>query len=255
MKRIEQTPTVIAEARNLSVSTPDGEPILRNVSISVKRGDRLLVVGPSGAGKTTLLNALIGNVQPEQVTSGSVELFGQSLYGQPTPRRHLRMLSRTPDGVLSAKDRDRMLRNHVGIYLQRPDLNDSWTVHQNLEEAAQVSDRRFGEGLDALEVARRLGIDHILEHETGQKSGGQKQRIALGALLVPKPELLVLDEPTSALSESDRHQALGALVDVCDTYGMTAIMISHDDEANGFATHTLTMRNGMVLESPQTQAS
>lgn len=249
-KQHEQTP--IIQADRLSVSTPEGEPVLHDVSVSIPRGARLLITGPSGAGKTTLLSALIGNVRPEQVTSGSVRLFGHELYDVSSA---IRSRGRKQHRALPYKRRDQVLRERVGIYLQHPDLNDSWTVHENLEEPAQLSGRHPRDMFDPTVIAEKLGIADILEDQTGSKSGGQKQRIALGALLVPRPELLVLDEPTSALSEADRSRTLHTLVELSDGYGMTAVMISHDDEAAGFATHTLHMRSGMVLKAPETQAS
>lgn len=254
--RSEHAP-IVAQATQLSVNTPEGVPILRNVSMTVRQGERHLITGASGAGKTTLLNALIGNVEPTQVVSGTARLLGYDLYD--TSGRGLRPVRKLGEsrkaGPLHPKVRDVLLRNNVGIYLQHPNLNESWTVAENLAETADIANLAPEDRLDAATIAARLGIDAILHDQTGGKSGGQKQRVALGAILIPRPSLLVLDEPTSALSEADRAQTLAALVDISETYNMTAIMISHDDEAAGFATHTLHMRNGMVLNTPETQAS
>lgn len=247
---------IIVQAEHLSVATPEGVPILQDVSITVRQGERHLITGASGAGKTTLLNTLIGNVQPSQVTAGSVRLFGYELYNTSGKSlRPVRKLDGTPpSGPLHPRARDMLLRNNVGIYLQHPNLNESWTVRENLAETADVAGVVSSDRLDVVTIARRLGIDAILDDQTGAKSGGQKQRVALGALLVPRPSLLVLDEPTSALSVADRERTLEALVDIGVANAMTGIMISHDDEAAGFATHTLNMCNGMVLNTTETQA-
>ena len=181
---------------------------LRGVSFSVRRGKSLGVVGESGSGKSTLARLVMALEPP---TTGRVLLLGRDLHAlSPTDlthaRRDFQMVFQDPYGSLDPRQR-------VGRIVAEP-LREG-TAHERRERVARSLD---AVGLRAADAAK-------YPHEF---SGGQRQRIAIARALITRPQLIVADEPVSALDVSVQAQVLNLLMDLRDQFGVTYLLISHD---------------------------
>jgi peptide/nickel transport system ATP-binding protein len=202
---------------------------LRDVSLTVRRGERFGIVGESGSGKSTLLRLLCALDQP---TSGAIRFDGQDIAGR--PERRLRFLRENLQIVfqdpMSSLDPRMRVRDLVGEPLAALGLPAADRVSELLEQV----------GLPAAAAER---YPH-------QFSGGQRQRIAIARALAPRPKVLVADEPVSALDVSVRGQILNLLADLADELGLTLVFVSHDLSVVRHVCETVAvMRAGEIVET------
>jgi iron(III) transport system ATP-binding protein len=194
---------------------------LRDVSLTVRRGEFMSFLGPSGCGKTTLLRAISG-LDPQ--TTGSIHQAGRDI-------------SRLPPG-----ERD------FGIVFQ------SYALFPNLTIAANVAYGLRGRKMDRKAIAERVAslLETVGLADQGTKypsqlSGGQQQRVALARALAPSPGLLLLDEPLSALDARVRARLRGEIRDLQQRLGITTIMVTHDqEEALTMADRIVVMNTGVI---------
>jgi peptide/nickel transport system ATP-binding protein len=184
---------------------------LNGVSFTVRRGRSLGIVGESGSGKSTAARLIMALDRP---TSGRVELLGRDLFALPPDelramRKHVQMIFQDPYGSLDP-------RQKVGRIVAEP--LEALTSATPAERAAHVREALVSVGLQP-EHAERY------PHEF---SGGQRQRVATARALITRPDLIVADEPVSALDVSVRAQVLNLLRDLAETQNVTFVMISHD---------------------------
>ncbi len=205
---------------------------LDGVSLTVGVGETLGLVGESGSGKTTLVR---GITMLEPLTGGSVLLRGRSL-------------------AKAGRREKKELRRSMQIVFQDPfwSLNPRWVVRdivgEPLKAHATAHGRQYeGRVADALEMVGMKASDLFLyPHEF---SGGMRQRIAIARALVLRPQLVVLDEPTSAIDVLSQHQILLMLQDLKEQLGLTYILVSHDLSVVGYlATRIAVMYGGKVME-------
>lgn len=178
-------PDLLAQHLAKSYPTPT-EPleVLRDVSLSLERGQSVAIVGPSGSGKSTLLN-LLGTL--DHPTSGSFELAGTN------PQQ-------LSEGALA-----RFRNEHIGFIFQDHHLLPQLTVLENVLVPALATGRPSPQALErARLLIERVGLSDRLTHIPGELSGGQKERVAVARALLNKPTLILADEPTGNL---DRHSA------------------------------------------------
>jgi peptide/nickel transport system ATP-binding protein len=211
--------------------TRPGEAVhaLRDVSLTVRRGERFGIVGESGSGKSTLLRLLCALDQP---TSGSIRFDGQEIAGRPERRlkflrRSLQIVFQDPMSSLDPRMRVRDLVAEPLVALGEP-VGD------------RVTELLDAVGLPASAAGR---YPH-------QFSGGQRQRVAIARALAPKPQVLVADEPVSALDVSVRGQILNLLADLVDELGLTLVFVSHDLSVVRHVCETVAVMNdGRIVET------
>lgn len=211
---------------------------LRGISLDVRAGERLGIVGESGAGKTTLLRLLTGLDQP---TSGSIEVVN------------------TP--VVGARERDLApLRRNLQIIFQDPmgSLNPRMTVGEVIGEplTAPGRDVSAAERRERVrESLAKVGLPaDSIDRYPHQFSGGQRQRISIARALVGRPKVLIADEPVSALDVSVRAQVLNLLADLTDEYGLTLLFVSHDlAVVRHLCDRVVVMYQGMIVEQGPTE--
>jgi ABC-2 type transport system ATP-binding protein len=193
-----------------------------SISFSVVRGSTTALLGGNGAGKTTTLSVLLGLLLP---TSGSVTVLGENMV-----RNRHRVLGRM---------------NFSSPYVDIPrrlSVRENLTVYALLYGIEGVAGR-----VDA--VARDLGVDKLLDVNTGNLSAGQKTRVALAKALLNEPELLLLDEPTASLDPEIGDWVRGFLEDYRARTGATIMLASHNmAEVERLADHVLMMREGRIVE-------
>ncbi len=203
--------------------------VLKGVSLEVRRGESLAIIGPSGSGKSTLLN-IIGTL--DRATSGEVTLAGQDL-------------SKLNDAQLAA------VRNRqIGFVFQAHYLLPQCTVMENVlvptlasgDRALRAKARERGERL-----LKRVGLGERLGHRPGQLSGGERQRVAVVRALINQPQLLLADEPTGALDRASAEQLAQLLLELNREEGVTLIVVTHALDLAHKMGRVLELKDGVLL--------
>ncbi len=199
---------------------------LDGVTLEVRRGEFLAVMGPSGSGKSTLLNVLAGLERP---TRGTVVVDGAEL-------------SRLDEGALSRYRRDK-----VGMVFQAFNLLPRYRVLENVALPLVFAGVPRAERLArARAVLDRLGMGPRSDHRPSQLSGGEMQRTAIARALVTDPALLLADEPTGNL-DSANGEALLALLQEIHARGQTVVLVTHDAGIAARAGRIVRMRDGRIV--------
>ncbi len=206
---------------------------LRGVGFTITPGRSLGLVGESGSGKSTLARLAMALDRP---TSGTVRLMGHDLFAQPaaklrTLRRHMQMIFQDPYGSLDP-------RQKVARIVAEP--LEALTGAPKAEREARVREALASVGLG----------DTALDRYPHEFSGGQRQRIATARALVTRPDLIVADEPVSALDVSVRAQVLNLLRDLQEKFSVTFLMISHDLAVVDYLCDDIVvLKDGLIVES------
>ena len=199
---------------------------LRQVTFSVEEGEYVAIMGESGSGKTTLLNILAALDRP---TSGTVFLNGKNL-------------TMIKESELAA-----FRRNELGFVFQDFNLLDTFSIQDNIVLPLVLSGKMFLEMEERmLPIAKKLGIQHLLDKFPYEISGGQQQRAAVARALITNPKLILADEPTGALDSKSTNQLLQLFSDINEE-GQTIVMVTHSTRAARHAKRVLFMRDGEVF--------
>lgn len=211
---------------------------LKGISFEVPAGGRLGVVGESGSGKSTLLRILAGLDQP---TSGSAIVAGNEVAG-------------------AREAQLRALRQNLQIVFQDPmgSLDPRMTVEQIVAEPLLVpgrSETTADRRRMVAEMLEAVGLPaEAAERYPHQFSGGQRQRISIARALICRPQVVVADEPVSALDVSVRAQVLNLLADLVDEYGLTLVFVSHDlNVVRHLCDSVIVMQSGEIVEAGDTE--
>jgi putative ABC transport system ATP-binding protein len=203
--------------------------VLREVTLRLRPGELVLVMGPSGSGKSTLLALLSGLMQPG---GGRVLALGQDLWR------------------LSAAARKQFRQRHFGFVFQGYNLFPALTARQQLEIIL-----RWGEGMSAEaataradEMLRLLGLGEKVGLRPAQLSGGEKQRVAIGRALVKAPTFIFADEPTSALDWEHGRQVVELLRAAAADRGAAVFVVSHDARITPYAHRMFHLDDGRLTE-------
>ncbi len=199
---------------------------LAGLSLEVRRGEFLAVMGPSGSGKSTLLNILAGLERP---TGGRVVVDGVDL------------------GTLDENGLARYRRGKVGIIFQAFNLLPRYRVIDNVAFPLLFAGVALNERLRrAAAILDRLGMAPRAEHRPSQLSGGELQRTAIARALITEPALLLADEPTGNL-DSANGEALLALLGEVHEKGQTIVLVTHDAAIAARAQRVVRMRDGRLV--------
>ncbi len=223
--------SILVSTRNLHKTYqrgPETVDVLRGIDLDIAEGDFVALMGPSGSGKTTLLNLIGGLDSP---SAGSIEVAGQ----------HIEKLG---SGQLA-----QWRSNHVGFVFQFYNLMPTLTAQKNVElplllTRLSATQRRQNAAI-ALEL---VGLKDRGKHRPNELSGGQQQRVAIARAIVSDPTLLICDEPTGDLDRASAEEILGLLQELNRSHGKTIVMVTHDPKAAEYATHTLHLDKGNLVE-------
>jgi len=219
-------PTIVAD----NVSHHFGAPPLRkqilfDVSVSIGRGEIVIVTGPSGSGKTTFLT-LVGALRSTQ--AGSLRVLGEELNGASEPT-----LVR--------------VRRRIGYIFQAHNLLDALTASQNVQMALQTT------GVPAAHASERaqraleaVGLESRAGHYPDQMSGGQKQRVAIARALVAEPELVLADEPTASLDKQSGRDVVELMRTLAREQGCTVLLVTHDNRILDIADRIVHLEDGRL---------
>ncbi|WP_039057074.1 ABC transporter ATP-binding protein [Enterobacter sp. Bisph1] len=211
---------------NLHLTYGDN-PVLKGVSMELKRGEVVSLLGPSGSGKTTLLRAVAGLEKP---TQGRITIGKNVVYDG------------TPRSEVPAEERN------LGLVFQSYALWPHKTVFENVAYPLKL--RKVGSAEIASRVQSvldQLGLGTLGKRHPHQLSGGQQQRVAIGRALVYNPPVILLDEPLSNLDAKLREEARVFLRELIVKLGLSALMVTHDqNEAMAISDRILLLNNGVI---------
>lgn len=198
----------VIQVKDLNVSFGNNH-VLRNLNLTLKKGENLTVLGKSGSGKSVLIKCIIGLIKPD---SGDIHVLGQN--------------------VQNLNDDELYhIRRRTGFLFQSNALYDSMTVRENLEFPL----RRHGidkskEEVDELvkEALTNVGLPDTENKMPSELSGGMKKRISLARTLILKPEIILYDEPTTGLDPITGKEISNLMLDIQKKYNTSSIIISHD---------------------------
>ncbi|HEY4413482.1 MAG TPA: ABC transporter ATP-binding protein, partial [Gaiellaceae bacterium] len=220
---------VVVAAHALTRRYGDGDTAvdaLRGVSLDVRAGELVAVMGPSGSGKSTLMHILAGLDKP---TSGTVEIAGTEIT------------------ALNDGDLTRLRRKHIGFVFQffnlLPMLDAEENVVLPLTIAGEKPDKAW---LD--ELLEKTGIAKRRSHRPSELSGGEQQRVAISRALVTKPTILFADEPTGNLDSKTGGEILNLLRDSARDYNQTIVMVTHEARAAAIADRILFLADGLIVK-------
>jgi putative ABC transport system ATP-binding protein len=205
--------------------------VLHHLDLDVAEGDFVALMGPSGSGKTTVLN-LIGGI--DHPTSGELVVAGERI------------------DQLKGSALARWRSNNVGFVFQFYNLMPMLSAERNVELPLLLTSLGKSERMKRVRVALAIvGLEDRAKHKPSELSGGQAQRVAIARALVSDPKLLVCDEPTGDLDRTTADEILHLLQVLNRDYGKTVVMVTHDQKAADYATHTLHLDKGRFVEERQ----
>jgi len=204
-----ESPAIKLEAVYLQYDNSNSDVGIYIPAWTVKRGERILLYGESGSGKTTILNLLSGILIPNQ---GSIEILRQPFSSLPSHRR------------------DRFRAQHIGVVFQQFNLIPYLSVLKNIELACYFAKSNTRKTKAAcVELLEQLKLSaSILCRPANSLSVGQQQRVAIARALINNPEILLVDEPTSAPDTAAKESFMAILMKMCTLSGTTLVFVSHD---------------------------
>src|SRR3954453_5071289 len=198
---------------------------LRGVSLDVRSGELVAVMGLSGSGKSTLMPLLAGLDQP---TAGTVAIAGNDIT------------------TMSDTELTKLRRAHIGFVFQFFNLLPMLTAEENITLPLRIAGKKTDQAwLDA--VLAQVGLAERRSHRPSELSGGQQQRVAIARALLSKPSVLFADEPTGNLDSATSSEILEVLRGAVEGYGQTTIMVTHDAKAAAIADRILFLADGRIV--------
>ena len=203
------------------------QKILDKISLNIKKGEFISIVGPSGAGKTTLLNII-----------GTIEDFDKS-------EKSKFIINSHDITKLSDKDLSKFRNDNIGFVFQFHQLLPELTVKENILLPTMIKgDEKDSSDKYFIELISILGIDSILNKYPNSISGGERQRAAVARAMINKPSILLADEPTGNLDSKNEEEIISLFKKVNKDLGVTIILVTHNDNFSKLADKCFTLRDG-----------
>ena len=218
--KIEHLKKYYGNSNNITKAVDD-------ISFNIKEGEFVAIMGASGSGKTTLLNTI---ATIDNVTSGHIYVGGIDIT------------------TLKEKDVANFRKDNLGFVFQDFNLLDTLSIGENIAmslvingENPEVVDKKVSD------IAKKLGIESILEKFPYEVSGGQKQRAACARALINKPKLILADEPTGALDSKSSRMLLETMEEMNEKLNATIMMVTHDSFSASFCERILFLKDGKIF--------
>jgi putative ABC transport system ATP-binding protein len=199
---------------------------LRGVSLEVREGELVAVMGPSGSGKSTLMHILAGLDKP---TSGTVRIGGIDI------------------AALDDTKLTQLRREHIGFVFQFFNLLPMLSAEENILLPLAIADERPKRDWLA-ELLKRTGLEHRGAHRPSELSGGEQQRVAIARALITQPTIVLADEPTGNLDSKTSGEILDLLRVSAKTYGQTIVMVTHEPRGATIADRVLFLADGEIVK-------
>jgi putative ABC transport system ATP-binding protein len=199
--------------------------ILKNISLTIARGEAVGLTGPSGSGKSTLLMAMAGLERPD---AGRIAIDGANL------------------AQLNEDDLARFRGARIGIVFQSFHLIPTMTALENVAVPLELAGARDADPLARAELAA-VGLGDRLQHYPAELSGGEQQRVALARALAPRPSILVADEPTGNLDDENGRIVMDLLFALRRARGATLVLVTHDETLAARCDRIIRLRSGRIV--------
>lgn len=197
--------------------------VLHGIDLSIRRGERVFLCGPSGAGKTTLLYTLAGLEHPER---GRVRIDGTDLY------------------AMGRREQARFRNERIGYVFQNYHLLPELTALENVAVPGAIAWKDSTEL--AMKALDRVGLSDRVDHLPSELSGGEQQRVAIARAIVNQPKVLFADEPTGNLDSKNSSEIMKILLDLASEHGVTLVVVTHDQNLAKVGDRTLIIRDGSI---------
>ena len=207
--------------------------ILRDVALTIGKGEAVGIVGASGSGKSTLLMIMAGLERPDK---GEVEIDGVKM------------------GALNEDALARFRGQRIGIVFQSFHLIPTMTALENVAAPLELAGASDANERARAELAQ-VGLRDRQSHYPAQLSGGEQQRVALARALAPRPSLMIADEPTGNLDEATGRAIIDMIFDLPARRGATLALVTHDAALASRCDRVIRMRSGKIEETPAVAAS
>ena len=200
--------------------------VLKGVDLTVEKGEIVSIIGKSGAGKTTLLQ-IIGTL--DKPDAGNVVIDGVDVF------------------ALKEKELADFRNRHIGFIFQFHQLLPEFNALENVMMPAMIARVPEKEAEQrAVQLLTELGMAERLTHKPNQLSGGEKQRVAAARAMMMSPDVILADEPSGSLDESNKKELHKLLLQMREQYGQTIIIVTHDKELAEISDRVIEMRDGRV---------
>jgi lipoprotein-releasing system ATP-binding protein len=201
--------------------------VLKGIDLHIKEGEFVSIVGASGAGKTTLLQ-IIGTLDTDN--EGEVVINGVNIK------------------KLSDKELSAFRNKQLGFVFQFHQLLPEFTALENVCMPGLIARRNSKEVEEkAKELLTKLGLQDRFHHKPNELSGGEKQRVAVARALINDPKLILADEPSGSLDSGNKKELHSLLRKLCNEYGLTILLVTHDNELAETSDRIIEMRDGVIV--------